>query len=91
VVLFKLLSIDPSLLPNLGLWDSLTVIWIKGFVTILRTVNNIVTFDVTTSASVCRWWFFVSGILKLLLVHHGTHVVKLCCRVCIHLLITNRH
>ena len=90
MVLFELLSIYTRLLPNLGLWNPLSVVGIESFITILRTVFNKMAFDVTALANVSRAGFFAAEVLKLHVMHLRTHhlsdlaTVELHCGVCIH-------
>ena len=95
VVLFELLRIQAMLLVDFCSRDSLAVVWVVGFVSVLRTVFNEMAFNLTTPADVARSKDFVlliaanSDLLIHLLHHllkHNLVIFGFGKRICFHLI-----
>jgi hypothetical protein len=90
MVLFELLSVDTSLLPNLRFRNPFPIVGIESLISVLRTVFYQMTFDVTALANITRTRFTASKAIKLhLRAHHLRNLVtvKLHSRVHIHILL----
>jgi hypothetical protein len=59
VIFFELLRVDTRLLPNFRFRDTFTIVGVKSFIAVLRTVSNQMTFYVTTLANVTSARFTV--------------------------------
>jgi len=74
MVLFELLRIYITrVLVNLGPWNPLSIVGIESFIAILRTVFDMMAFDVTAIANVSRAVFVAAEVLKLHVLHLRTH------------------